>query len=373
MTNPKNAFSFDELKAINSTINDIYNSYDADKPISESLVSFMKTLKTQIYFDKANFLFYKYDGENNIFEANSFPNIGWDPDDIDKYVESYVYIDDILPVMSQKEKIIVVNGDVFSQEEREKTQYYKEFVKPAQITKSIDANFPLPDESEIYVILGMFRNFGMRNFTEKDLELISTYQPHISNLIKSHVKNSDLTSKGEFFNFLGNFESLGVCVVDSKFRISSVNEAFKKITSSLSEGTITDNYITSNILRACEEISQMNEKKKVGPIEIDYDDKTFFFEVASTKPRGIDDKYVALVYPYSEFFLRKMSLLKTKYHLSEREYEILLLIIKKGWSTDDIANHLFISSSTVKKHISSSYAKIGVKNQKQLLSVLNLL
>lgn len=58
---------------------------------------------------------------------------------------------------------------------------------------------------------------------------------------------------------------------------------------------------------------------------------------------------------------------KTEYSsLTRREMEILSLVVN-GQSNEDIAEKLFISGHTVKKHLISIYKKLSVKNRMQLL------
>jgi DNA-binding CsgD family transcriptional regulator len=55
-----------------------------------------------------------------------------------------------------------------------------------------------------------------------------------------------------------------------------------------------------------------------------------------------------------------------KYDISQREKEIVLLLLK-GKSNKEIEDALFIAMGTVKNHIYSIYQKLGVKNRAQLL------
>jgi LuxR family maltose regulon positive regulatory protein len=54
--------------------------------------------------------------------------------------------------------------------------------------------------------------------------------------------------------------------------------------------------------------------------------------------------------------------------LSQRELEVLKLI-EAGCSNQEIAARLFISIATVKRHISNIYAKLGVQNRMQAVSI----
>jgi len=55
-----------------------------------------------------------------------------------------------------------------------------------------------------------------------------------------------------------------------------------------------------------------------------------------------------------------------KLNLSSREYEVLLLL-EKGNSNAAIANHLFISISTVKTHVSNLFEKMEVNSRTQAI------
>ncbi|MGN0460887.1 MAG: response regulator transcription factor, partial [Ruminococcus sp.] len=53
--------------------------------------------------------------------------------------------------------------------------------------------------------------------------------------------------------------------------------------------------------------------------------------------------------------------------LSKREIDVFKLLLE-GKRRKDIAEELFVTESTIKKHSSSIYRKIGVENRKELLS-----
>lgn len=59
---------------------------------------------------------------------------------------------------------------------------------------------------------------------------------------------------------------------------------------------------------------------------------------------------------------------KTNYHLTEREREILALLVR-GLSNPDIADHLVISRSTVKFHLSSIFGKLGVTGRTEAVAL----
>jgi DNA-binding NarL/FixJ family response regulator len=50
--------------------------------------------------------------------------------------------------------------------------------------------------------------------------------------------------------------------------------------------------------------------------------------------------------------------------LSERETEVLVLAAR-GFSNDQIASHLHLAPSTVKRHLANIYQKIGVRSRSE--------
>jgi DNA-binding CsgD family transcriptional regulator len=85
-----------------------------------------------------------------------------------------------------------------------------------------------------------------------------------------------------------------------------------------------------------------------------------------TKPRiekVIVEKKVFIPQP-QDFALNETEL--KKLNLTNREYEVLQLVVK-GHSNSDIANILFLSLSTIKTHISNLYVKMNVNRRAQAI------
>lgn len=67
--------------------------------------------------------------------------------------------------------------------------------------------------------------------------------------------------------------------------------------------------------------------------------------------------------------LRALSSAQREFGLTDREQEVLELLVT-GWTNADVANSLGITERTVKAHISSIYAKLGVVNKVELLNMI---
>ena len=65
----------------------------------------------------------------------------------------------------------------------------------------------------------------------------------------------------------------------------------------------------------------------------------------------------------------KLLILFKKHKISEREREIIGLILK-GKSNQEIEDELFISMPTVKSHVYNIYKKLGIKSRYQLINLV---
>lgn len=74
---------------------------------------------------------------------------------------------------------------------------------------------------------------------------------------------------------------------------------------------------------------------------------------------------------YSQLLLQNTPsyLLKTQYHLTDREIEIIRLILE-GDSNGEIAEKLFVQTNTIKKHIYNIYAKFDISSRTQLFQFI---
>ncbi|HHX14197.1 MAG TPA: helix-turn-helix transcriptional regulator [Clostridiales bacterium] len=373
MSNESLVFSFNELTGINSTIDEMYGDMAYDRPLHVFIQAFLERICSQIYYDKANFILIDYNAPENHYEVNTFYSLGWDEHDVDVYKRNYFEMDDVIPILMRKEHIAFRNNDLFSTEERKKTLYYREFVEPAYIQTSIDANIVLPDHPNSRIIAGFFRDPGKKEFSTKELELIKIYQPHLANIFNNYLRSEE-SSMHELLSIMDIVDSIGICVLDSSYNIQLSNSAFRRFIEK-EDGlnkSICEGRLTKRIQQLCSLISNTGDEK-IGPFDYTTAKDSYLIEIANCTSSLPRQKFCATVYSSSQLFMYRFSLLKKKYNLTPREYEVIVLMTGKGMSAEQIATELFISTSTVKKHISSAYQKMEIGTQKQLLSLLNLL
>jgi DNA-binding CsgD family transcriptional regulator len=359
------SFSFETLSRINDVIIQINKGPSADEELAEFLKAFLRALRKLVYFDKANFMFFEVDGQLGYYSVKAFPHIGWDPLDIDRYVDSYAQIDDILSVMTEKENIVILNRNLFSKPIDKKSKYYCEFILPQKLSNSIHANFPLEIEDELYAKISLFRDSARRPFTEHDVELIKIFQPHIASLLNKHLVQTRVDDTEKFAQILKDSNSVAMGVVDTESRVLHVNNAFRKWVVSDVDSLRIKNNISNYIQQMCE-ILKATPCGESTNTDIIIDAIDYHLEMVRYENKYKDVRYICFIYDSSDFLLLKFNRICKENHLTHRECEILSLFLQEGLPIKEVASHLCISYSTAKKHIYSLYQKLGVSSQKEL-------
>ena len=80
--------------------------------------------------------------------------------------------------------------------------------------------------------------------------------------------------------------------------------------------------------------------------------------------------YVKTVPAYEEVSLDPIELAAMQHHLTVREEEVLRLAYE-GKNNPEIAEQLFISINTVKKHMKNIYEKLGVSTRMEMVFIIN--
>lgn len=359
-------YSPEDLRIINKIL---YELYDDTLSLREIMDTFMSNLREEIYFDKRDFTMFAYNEKSRLYEIRSFYPANWTDTDQQRYINNYIHLDDVLPILAISQEVAFRNNDIFS-EERKKTLYYKEFLKKAQLEISIDANIPLAPEANVFAAFALYRNTGMKEFSEKDLAIVKLYQKHLSRIFNRHFSKNTSKDSGLDGLPLSSINSFGVCTLDENFNFETFNSFFKKLLTD-KPNDVSNSSIGKAIIGLAKDCAKLPEGTNPEPVYIDVDDRTYLLELSRFQQDR--QKYMAVLYPLSDFVQSRLKSLKDTYQLSAREFEILNLILKNGMTNDEIAEDLFISPATVKRHISNAYNKLGINTQKQLLSMLKII
>lgn len=343
------------LNEITATLySEVINTDDSE----QALKNFLESLKKLIPFEKGEIYFCNFHKDSISYEDFIF--CGWTKEELDQYHNEDVYkMDEVLPMVSSSSPIIFRSSDVFIQSEREKTKYYNDIVRPLGMDYSIEGNIAY-EEGQLSAI-SIHRSERNSDFTPKALEVIKYVRPHLINISKIYTnlkKKSSIISYNQTpIDYVGS--NISYCVFDKSFNL--VRASIKHLIDTYrQEKDEVINIINRALLLSATRLESQPHHTQ----EIRIGEHRFMADIKKN-----DGEYHILIYDFSITISNLLEEVKTKYNLSPREYEVFLCITE-GLDTAEIAEKLFISATTAKKHLINLYKKLNIKGRHQVLSII---
>jgi DNA-binding CsgD family transcriptional regulator len=327
-------------------------------------------LMEEFYFDKATVLFF-YKNNAGYYEKHSSISLNWNEEIVKKYNEYYCRLDDTLPVLDQTTPVIFRSSTFFNQNNRENTQYYKEYLLPNNCIYSIDANLSLQNDGDLKGGYCFYRGKEKSDFTEHEMRLAKLFQPHLSNVLKTYGHKPAETSMPYL---LEDYNYVGTAILNEDYEIIRSNTTFKKLLTPINDDNRRYNEVFKKAVLLCQSLK--NDKNALNRLSAEHkiDNEPIFLEVSRIHMQDHPDKveFCCLIYDLSHFFIHTLDQAKDKYQLTAREMDILKAVIK-GQSNEEISKLLFISLPTTKKHLAAIYGKMDIKSHKQIFEKLKFL
>jgi len=216
------------------------NINDRDKVLK----NFLQDLDTIVPFDKADIFFYAFDKDNGCYNINSFIPVGWDDIYLQDYLNHFYKIDDVLPIISNPLPILFRSTDIFVINERAKTEYYKNFVKPAKLYFAIEGNIHIKQESQDYIIgaIGLFRDH--HDFTHAELNTIKSLRPQLSQTIQNYLNTVNNDARlYPLLSILDKLQNVGICLMDQNYQLLFYNDSFTNLAEVNDNGQIKTEFL----------------------------------------------------------------------------------------------------------------------------------
>jgi DNA-binding CsgD family transcriptional regulator len=358
----------DELYYLNQIIAEMY----AESIPETAFQTFLEGLKSLVSYEKGDIYFYHKDKSDLIIE--NFISIDWGNDDLVLYLDNYYTMDDVLPIVAGENSMMFRCSDIFDMNERRKTKYYHELLAPAEMEYSIEGNLILSPDGTIGGI-GIHRSSRQKDFSERDLSILKLCRIHLSNVAAKYRGSCSKESTFLWlFPAIMHMKNVGILVLDFDFSVCESNlptvefvsrdhldELMQKIVSICRQ-------IRAKLLRQRDE-GIFAELRTRGRIEIG--GKSYYTNITCVPvPENSNSvRYAVMIFDYAGIFSDILKELRTTYKLSEREFEVLQAMMR-GMNNQEIANELFVTLPTVKKHLSNIYQKLEIEGKRQILSTI---
>ena len=358
MDNRNDLLSIEDCYYLNEITAQLYRNVIQNEDRESALKSFLESLKTLIPFEKGEIYFCNYRKDKITYEDFIF--CGWSKEDLEQYHNEEVYkMDEVLPIVSNSNPIIFRSSDVFIQSEREKTKYYQDVVKPLGMQYSVECNIFF-EEEELSAI-SIHRSGNNADFTPKALEVIKYVRPHLINVARMYSdakKNSNILSSNQMpVNY--KIDDISYCLFDKNFHVKAHN-----LSNLIDEKEVEIKDVIAIIKAALNKNLGELSAHKCSSCEFKLMDKKYVVDFKAT-----EEGYNAVIHDFTSTFAKLVLELKNKYGLSDREYEILVCVTE-GLDTNEIAEQLFISVTTVKKHLLNLYKKMNISGRHQVMKLI---
>lgn len=354
-------FSFSEMEILNSIIADLY---DHSLSTHARINRFFKDIASFVYFDRASIMLF-YKDENGEYQKQTSFTINWDKELLHQYDAQYSKEDDTLAPLDRPEPFVLKSSSFFNAQIRETTEYWKRYLLPNNAYFEITANLQLDYTQPMRANWSFTRGREAGDFTDHHIKIMRLFQPHLSALIREYIR--PISDEDGVFT-ARDYNCIGYCILDENCQIIRKNKNFDRMNAE------RGNQLLNKIVQLCIQFNQEPDAPECLTYEYKFENNPLFLELTktTTKLDGNTVQFCCLVYDLSHFFMVTLKQLKRSYHLSEREYEILVSMLQ-GMKHEEIAGSLYLSVPSVKKYVASVYNKLGITNQKQLFTKLHLI
>jgi DNA-binding CsgD family transcriptional regulator len=264
------------------------------------------------------------------------------------------------------------------------SEYYNDFLRPQRIHHKICVY--LKSDIELLGVVGLFRPKEVGNFSEKEIKIIKTITPYLCQTLKNIRVFRKIQIENSILKMADRDSSSGLIILNDSMGLVHMNNKAKEILKNLSEpdnghrklGNGENNYpfIPYLVTEDCYHLKEQMERGsfKIIPLPINRILKLSEHKKYSlcsqilTKEMSSENRFFYLV--KIDELTQQVNLdigrLENGFGLTKREIEILVNTFN-GLKNAEIAEKLFISEITVKKHLQHIFEKIGVNSRATLI------
>ncbi len=296
-----------------------------------------------------------------------------DPGICQRYLDYYYQFDPMSPWKGiEVGRGVLRYNDIIPYSQFMRTEYYNDFLAPQPIHFGMFLYLSSP--KELLGRISVFRPKGCENFTEREVMIAKLFVPYLSFALENSKLYSKMREERDFFRIISECFSNGILILDEKLRPVFINQKASEFIAILKRIGILigEDLLPKEIKEDCLELIGLFKRGEIIPLPknriITYPRQHHFsFRSQIIHQNFHTECRTLLMVTIEELKGVKIDekSLEKAYCLTQREIEIVAWVVE-GLKNSEIADRLFISELTVKKHIQNIFEKMGVKNRTSL-------
>ncbi|WP_246009542.1 LuxR C-terminal-related transcriptional regulator [Brevibacillus fluminis] len=255
--------------------------------------------------------------------------------------------------------------DVIARKEYEQTEYYKCLMQPFEMYHELGVY--ITDGNKTVGVIGLTRSKGEKDFNAGDMLRLETISRYISNAFVQYSIHEEMVKKQRILESFVDRSTHGIVFFDKSLHIHYANPVATQLSGEWLTNATEDG--GDSVGRFIQSIIQGMDLERGIDKTIDLPfNRALSVHIApyiGMEPNALHPSlYIAQMKPHLVKLATTKEVLEAE-SLTQKEREVLACV-SRGLTNPEIANELFISVNTVKRHLQSIYRKIGVTNRTQL-------
>lgn len=256
-------------------------------------------------------------------------------------------------------------------------EFYNDFYRPQKIFWELGAF--LKSEDRVMGYIGLFRPQGERGFSKEETRLLSTVSPYITLAIENMELRCRSETEGLFLDLSERHPNSGLIICDEFSRVLCANHRAKDYCRDLSGSQFSSHDPESSVLEIlltdCRMINERPNDSSPGLPVLPYrrilNNRSASYTVYTKciekdLTPGLKKLFVIQIDPVRAQIPLDEERIEALFRLTKREREITRYIFE-GLKNAEIAERLFISEVTVKKHVQNICKKMNVTHRTALI------
>jgi DNA-binding CsgD family transcriptional regulator len=270
----------------------------------------------------------------------------------------------------------------FSYDSYKPNEYYTDFLRPQKIHNKLIVN--LVAEQEMFGRIVLMRSKKSGRYSEKETRLAKAVSPYLAHALAHNALKKKVELRGNILKYIEKQSDTGMLLLDEELHVIFSNQKAEEYCcffKGCKVGGLNKDDVPSGLLTDCRDIKAGLKGRPTGLLSIPrkrtvegpghtrfmVSSKTFEQEPG----QGSDILFMVCIEELPSSPKVNPRHLRESFHLSKREIEVAELLFS-GLKNSEIAEKLFISEITVKKHLQNIYTKVGVNNRTSLVNKIVL-